>query len=469
MANGVMRAWDGVEWQSLPAAAPNPGSISQAVNVNFTPTGTIAAGNVQDAVAEVASEANTAIALKANTADLSAATGSNLIGYQGSGVSPTIFTVRTKLRRYIDVKDYGAVGDGVTDDSGAIQSAFSSLDNDTIGEIYFPPGNYRINSQLSISNKEVHIRGAGQGVTILQGRMVTGTLLYLAQDSYLNYTTIEGMTLTTNQVNSVVGIHVEFSVADATNNRTTDRLILRDLQLIPSNFNVTGWYRGLELINCHACTLQNINIMGTGYASGTDSGVFFASFSTGAPTDITIHNVKVYYAITGFKGIGHLEGINISQCYAIAVQVGYDFRLDTTYPWFSLNHSHANVTSQGVHLENFSQSFIDHNLIYIVGQAGGSTPVGISLKGCNDTIVDANNIVNPIAVGGTTVVGIFVENCNSNKLSNNKVAGYNVAYWLAGTTDLTRTYDNESTTGYGGSIKYNMAASGGSNVQRDTA
>jgi len=477
MSNGAMRAWDGTAWQTLPAAAPNPGSIAQAINVNFAPAGTISSSNVQAAVEEVATDYiaadgvvtaayQAADALRPTSTTLATSGGANLIGF--TVPSGTATTVQTQLRRYVDVKQYGAVGDGTTNDAPAIQAAFNALDNNTIAEVYFPPGTYRLSSAITIGSKRVHIRGAGQGLTILKGEVVSGALVYIAQDSYLHYTTIEDMTLTTNQVNSVTGIHVEFSVSDATNNRTTDRLILRNLQLIPSNFNVTGWYRGIELVNCHAATLENINIMGTGYASGMESGVFLANYSTGAPTDFVLHNVKVYYGITGFKGIGHIEGVNISQCFAIAVQVGYDFRLDANYPWFSLTHSHANVTSQGVHLENFSQSFIDHNLIYIVNQGAGSTPVGISIKGSNDCIIDCNNVVNPIAVGGTTVVGYYVENCVSTKLANNKVAGFNVGYWLAGTTDFTRTFDNEAGSGYPGNTPYNMAASGGSNVVRNT-
>jgi len=56
MANGAMRAWDGTQWVTLPAAAPNPGAIAQAINVNFSPTGGVAATNVQAAIAEVDAE-----------------------------------------------------------------------------------------------------------------------------------------------------------------------------------------------------------------------------------------------------------------------------------------------------------------------------------------------------------------------------------------------------------------------------
>ena len=43
-----------------------------------------------------------------------------------------------------NVKAYGAVGDGATDDSTAIQAALDALYTAGSGAFYFPAGNYRI-------------------------------------------------------------------------------------------------------------------------------------------------------------------------------------------------------------------------------------------------------------------------------------------------------------------------------------
>jgi len=50
----------------------------------------------------------------------------------------------------ISVKDFGAVGDGVTDDTAAVQAAINGAQ--TLGKIlYFPAGNYRLTSALTIT------------------------------------------------------------------------------------------------------------------------------------------------------------------------------------------------------------------------------------------------------------------------------------------------------------------------------
>ena len=59
-------------------------------------------------------------------------------------------TARTLANRFADVvnvKDFGAIGDGVTDDTAAIQGAINSSYS-----VYFPQGNYKIASSLNVRN-----------------------------------------------------------------------------------------------------------------------------------------------------------------------------------------------------------------------------------------------------------------------------------------------------------------------------
>ncbi len=78
-----------------------------------------------------------------------------------------------------NVKDWGAIGDGVADDTAAIQACIGVRDvgfNLSGGtEIYFPPGNYLLNAALTIAVTEdtdarIHFRGAvgRRGVRIIQ-------------------------------------------------------------------------------------------------------------------------------------------------------------------------------------------------------------------------------------------------------------------------------------------------------------
>lgn len=69
--------------------------------------------------------------------------------YDPAGTGAVQTTVQAKLRESVSVKDFGAVGDGSTDDTAAIQTAFSYCD--PIGVmLHFPAGIYRITSPISI-------------------------------------------------------------------------------------------------------------------------------------------------------------------------------------------------------------------------------------------------------------------------------------------------------------------------------
>ena len=89
-----------------------------------------------------------------------AAITSTKISYTSSGTGGTARTLAAKLGDIINVKDYGAVGNGSTDDRGAIQNAIDAVPS-TGGTVVFPAGNYKLVSRLNISNT--------QNAIILQG------------------------------------------------------------------------------------------------------------------------------------------------------------------------------------------------------------------------------------------------------------------------------------------------------------
>ena len=79
----------------------------------------------------------------ATTATLAASGGSDTIGYISGGTSPVATTVQAKLRQTVSVKDYGAVGNGIANDTVAIQRA---LDANVGGEVVIPVGTFLVSS-----------------------------------------------------------------------------------------------------------------------------------------------------------------------------------------------------------------------------------------------------------------------------------------------------------------------------------
>ena len=75
----------------------------------------------------VATDAITLSQLNQGATALAASSGASLVGFTASGTGAIIRTLQNKGRDVVSVKDFGAVGDGVTDDTAAFLAACLSL------------------------------------------------------------------------------------------------------------------------------------------------------------------------------------------------------------------------------------------------------------------------------------------------------------------------------------------------------
>lgn len=91
----------------------------------------------------VGDDARTAVLVSSSTSQTRIAT--DALYRPSTGTRPV-----GKGELLINVKDFGAVGDGVTDDTAAIQAAINSFGSGGLGpgNLYFPPGDYLISASL---------------------------------------------------------------------------------------------------------------------------------------------------------------------------------------------------------------------------------------------------------------------------------------------------------------------------------
>ncbi len=94
------------------------------------------------------------------------------------GANAVTRSVQSKLREWVSVKDFGAVGDGVHDDALAINRATKYVANLGGGTVYYPPGTYRITRAIRLDDYDIETftysgnvrenmvhQGAGRGAT----------------------------------------------------------------------------------------------------------------------------------------------------------------------------------------------------------------------------------------------------------------------------------------------------------------
>jgi hypothetical protein len=142
---------------------------------------------------------------------------SNNVTYTPAGTGAVATTVQAKLRQTVSVKDFGATGNGATDDTVAINNAITAVRAAGGGEVYFPAGTYLLNgiagadgtlngilipfTSSTSQTGRIFLRGAGRSSILKAG----GSTMYVIRLSDSNCG-IEHLSIDGNGPNSVTGI-----------------------------------------------------------------------------------------------------------------------------------------------------------------------------------------------------------------------------------------------------------------------
>lgn len=99
------------------------------------------------------------------------------ISFTQAGTGAAARTAQDKLRETISVKDFGAKGDGSTDDTSAIQAAINYLNSIGGGRLYLPSGTY-LSGKLTVYSN-IWMFGEGRNHSIIKLKSGTNTdLIY---------------------------------------------------------------------------------------------------------------------------------------------------------------------------------------------------------------------------------------------------------------------------------------------------
>jgi hypothetical protein len=126
-----------------------------------------------DLIFTAAPPLNSAIEIKVpvNVTSLTNTDSSQLVYTQG-GTGSVSRSVENRLRDFVSVKDFGAVGDGVTDDTAAIQAAI-----DASQKVYLPEGVYVVNAATGILLREgSYVLGDGIEATVIYPTAAAGSI-----------------------------------------------------------------------------------------------------------------------------------------------------------------------------------------------------------------------------------------------------------------------------------------------------
>lgn len=209
--------------------------------------------------------------------------GSSLVGFIQAGTGAVATDVQSKLRESVSVKDFGAVGDGVTDDTAAINEAIVVVGSGGGGTVYFPAGTYLVSNSnpgaanwdnrraLYIGANNVHLLGAGRGATVLQlANNANSHVIKLGVRVETTPVTVSGCSVSAMTIN---GNRANQITPDATNDHNNGVDIssgCSNVQLYDLHVKQCAYYGiGFQSSDFVNCTTSDVLIEDTG-ADGLD-------------------------------------------------------------------------------------------------------------------------------------------------------------------------------------------------------
>lgn len=390
----------------------------------------------------------------------------------------------------VNVLDYGAVGDGIANDTAALQAAAA------IGKpIYLPEGNYLITASITLTND---LYGPGtitfanlvavvinaDYITIdgvnFAGTSNTGTAAAIAifstQNSYLTVKncviTNSRVTVRNQQLAFVYGFRFQNNTvnADFTNVEhiinQNDVLTVRGVNgvwITDNNFTILNVHRVFKIADTEAATTagtpyrdRNIYITNNRVVGSTDSGkqVMDLYFFT---SDIIISNNT--FEVTGFGTVienktGETQNYNQNTIITNNILSNDDTCVLLQGSYGSTNPAY-NV--------GYQNAIIEGNVLISTTDTLVGTPHPLNLRFYNSMQVINNNIITPIIFSQTTgLPAIEIGSCGYTIINNNSISNGLINNVVFTTNSQAETFDAEM---YSIEIQGNTIANfGGSGV-----
>jgi parallel beta-helix repeat protein len=285
-------------------------------------------------------------------------TDASLVTYTPAGTGAVTTTVQAKLRQTVSVKDFGAVGDGVTDDRTAIQAALNASTS-----VYFPTPSVSYYISDSVSPQ-------------------SNTLIY--GDGFLTHIQVPNGSVNCFYINGGSGV------------------IIRDLKISTvSQTNATAYKCGVLVFNSANVLVENVLMFNMGhwgvalYDSGNSivRGCRFATWfgTVQDSAGIAVYNNSNNNLIEGnFCSANSDHGIFVQDPYSGATPTGNSI----------VNNSVSGAKADGILVyvttAYDTQTLISGNRIYdILGTAlGGLSGHGIYIQSSGGAIVTNNTLTN---------------------------------------------------------------------------
>jgi hypothetical protein len=314
-------------------------------------------------------------------------------------------TVTSKLGQYISVKDFGAKGDGTTDDTVAIQNAVTTAAGTPI---YFPTGTYVITSSIkwettSQFSPALKIFGDGSNRTNIDNRVANGSC-FISRSTVSNNFQLEGYIR-------------DLKIFSTTNPSSSNGIEIQGVY----NFEHTGLY-------IYGMTNDGMRITCTSYDADACNQILYKN--------CRIENCNIGINSNYSSGITQPSFIKVEKCF---------FQGHTTAGWkyaggnaYSDNNSFAAMSCPGLWIWfNNANNPQFTSVATSFENCGSSTKPSILIDSLNSGHFINTEIANTVVISSSPTIGIQVTNVTGGAGENTVV--FDTTYVRIGSTFTSYT------------------------------
>jgi hypothetical protein len=311
--------------------------------------------------------------------NLAADSGSNLIGFKQNGISAVSRTAQSKLREIVSLEDFGAIGDGVANDTAAIQAALSSGAYRVVSQA---GKNFKITSTLNFPTTPLELNLNNSTILLDDATGLLDHVVVGNGVTQYNGAKIRNVTFTRNQV-ATAGAAIKFNyvgVCEVSNCR------------IYGNHQI---FCGIYILRGMILTIQNNYI-----DNCVEDGIYMEGTGTGAnrTADIIVRQNRIEGGQVALETWDFVEGLfcrdNILfNTSGNAVEINASSNANGLFSFKLQNNDFDTCGASGVYLDKVSNVQISDNWFSNI------VATALILKEQSDTVIVSDNQFYPSATG----------------------------------------------------------------------